>query len=149
MDVKVILLQDVKGTGKRGDVLNVSDGFARNMLFPKQLAREASESSVKELNQQKAKEVARQAQQKEEAMALAARIGELHIDVFAKAGENGKLFGSVTNQELAEALATQHNIKIDKKKFDVEHIKSLGDLTVEVRVYPEVSATLKVTVVAM
>jgi len=146
--MKVILLQDVKGTGKRGDVLNVNDGFARNMLFPKNLARMASESSVKELNQQKARDTARREKEKQEAIALAERIAELQIIVAAKAGDKGKLFGSITNQELAEALATQHNIKIDKKKFAVEHIKSLGDLDVEIRVYPEVSATLKVSIVA-
>jgi len=145
--MKVILQQDVKGSGKKGDIVNVSDGYARNFLFPRGLAIEANEANLKNLKNKKEAEAHRKAQELEQAKALAAKMKGLSVEITAKAGENGKLFGSITNKEIAEALNKQHKIKVDRKKIVLdEPIKSLGELTVEVKVYPEISSQLKVVI---
>ncbi|MGI6707177.1 MAG: 50S ribosomal protein L9 [Clostridia bacterium] len=145
--MKVILQQDVKGSGKKGDVVNVSDGYARNFLFPRGLAIEATKANLKNLKNRKEAEAHRKAQELEDAKKLADKMKGLSVEITAKAGENGKLFGSITNKEIAEALNKQHKIKIDRKKIVLdEPIKSLGELTVEVKVYPEISSELKVVI---
>jgi large subunit ribosomal protein L9 len=145
--VKVILLQDVKGHGKKGDVVNASDGFARNYLFPRKLAVEATEKNLRELKNKQAAEAKRRQQEFEEAQKLADAISKAEVVVKAKSGEGGKLFGSITNKEIADALKKDHNIDLDRKKIVLqEPIRSLGNFELDVKVYPEVSAKLKVRV---
>ena len=145
--MKVILLQDVKGHGKKGDVVNASDGFARNYLFPRKLAVEATEKNLRELKNKQAAEAKRRQQEFEEAQKLADAISKADVVVKAKSGEGGKLFGSITNKEIADALKKDHNIDLDRKKIVLqEPIRSLGNFELDVKVYPEVSAKLKVRV---
>lgn len=145
--MKVILLQDVKGHGKKGDVVNASDGYARNFLIPNKLAVEATSKNLSDLMNKKAAESKRKENELEKARKLAKTISELEVVIKAKCGENGKLFGSVTNKEIADTLKSKHNISIDKKKIVLpDPIKSLGSFQLEVKVYPEVSAKLGVKV---
>ncbi|HUC93618.1 MAG TPA: 50S ribosomal protein L9 [Paenibacillus sp.] len=142
--MKVIFLQDVKGQGKKGEVKNVSEGYARNFLLPKGLVKEASEGNIKTLEVQKSSEQKKKAQEKEEAQKLAARLNETTVVVKTKAGEGGRLFGAITSKQIAEALAAQ-GFTIDKRKIELdEPIRALGVTQVAVRVYPDVKATLKV-----
>ena len=143
----VILLKDVKGTGKAGEVVKVSDGYARNMLLPKGLAKEATEGNVRNLEKQKAIAAEKKEAQKEAAQKQAEEMSKITVIVKSKGGENGKLFGSITSKDIADALAKQENIKVDKKKIDLAApIKQTGDTEVTVKLFPEVSAKLKVTV---
>lgn len=147
--MKVILLKDVKGTGKKGEIVNVADGFARNALFPKGVAVEAT---AQNLNTLKGKNDA-VAHKKEVALStakdLAERLTGLTVTIKAKAGENGKLFGSVTSKDIADALAAQHNIKLDKRWFDAhDGIKTTGEKEISIWLHKEVSSKLKVVVTA-
>jgi large subunit ribosomal protein L9 len=145
--MKVILLQDVKGQGKKGQVVNASDGYARNFLLPNKLAIEATSKNLNELKNKQIAESNRKKQELEEAKKQAEVISKLQVTIKAKCGENGKLFGSVTNKEIADTLKAQHNLNIDKKKIVLpEPIRSLGSFQMEVKVYPEVSAKLNVKV---
>jgi large subunit ribosomal protein L9 len=120
----------VKGVGKAGDVVKVSDGYARNLLLPKGLATEATEGNVKNLEKQKAIKEANRQKELAEARELAERIGTLSVTIVTKSGEGGKLFGSITTKDIADALAQQHKIEIDKRKFVLENpIKHTGDLS--------------------
>lgn len=143
----VILLKDVKGSGKTGDVIKVSDGYARNMLIPKGLAKEATEGNVRSLEKQKALVAEKKAEEKEAAQKLADKLKDLTVSIVTKGGEGGRLFGSITSKDISEALNQQHKISIDKKKFVLENpIKTTGDFTVEVKLYPEVAGTVNVHV---
>lgn len=143
----VILQKDLKGTGKAGDVVKVSDGYARNMLIPKGIAKEATEGNIKSLEKQKAIAAEKKAEQKAAAQATAEKIDRLTVKIQSKGGDGGRLFGSITSKDIADALADQHHIKIDKKKIDLGGpIKQTGDFTVPVKLYSEVTASLKVTV---
>lgn len=145
--MKVILKADVKGLGKKGDIVNTSDGYARNYLFPKGVATEATEGNLKAQEAFKAKEAKKRAEEKDIALELAKKISSLSISINVKTGENGKLFGSITSKDIAEELKKQHNIDFDKKKFVLdEAIKSAGEYSVEVKVYPEISGKLKVII---
>jgi large subunit ribosomal protein L9 len=145
--MKVILLKDVKGTGKKGDVVNASDGHARNFLIPRGLAKEATDSSMSSLKHQQASEKKRKAEELAAAKELAAKIGELEVKMISKAGEGGKLFGSITSKDIAEKVNKDFGIKIDKRKISMDGaIKTLGTQTIDVKVYPSVVAKLKVTV---
>ena len=145
--MKVLLLQDVKAQGKKGEVINVSDGYARNFLFPKGLAKEATKSILNDVKGQNEAAAFHKKQEKQEAEALAKKLSELTVSLSTKAGENGRLFGSITSAHVADALKMQHHIVIDKRKFVMdEGIKSVGTTEVEVKVYPEISAKLKVKV---
>ncbi|MCX7951939.1 MAG: 50S ribosomal protein L9 [Clostridiales bacterium] len=145
--MKVILKADIKGVGKKDEIINVSDGYARNFLFPKKLAVEATEGNVRVLEEQKAKEAEKKREEIKKAQELAKKISELIVNVYVKVGDNGKIFGSVTSKDIADALKSQHNIDIDKKKFDLgEAIKIAGVYTVDVKGYPEVTAKLKVSI---
>ncbi|MDF3001260.1 MAG: ribosomal protein [Bacillota bacterium] len=145
----VILLKDVKGLGKTGEVVKVSDGYARNMLIPKGAATEATEGNVRNLEKQKAIQTENKKKELAEANALADRIKELTVVIKTKSGEGGKLFGSITSKDIADALSSQHKIDIDKRKFILENpIKHIGTFSVEIKIYPEVTATLNVTVSA-
>lgn len=146
--MKVILQADVKGKGKKGDIINVSDGYARNFLLPKGLAIEATKTNMNVAKMKKAAEEHKKSQELEEAKALAEKLSKVTVTIKAKAGENGKLFGSITSKDIADVLKSQHKIEIDRRKLNLdEAIKSLGTFQVEVKVYPEVSAKIAVNVV--
>ena len=143
----VILQQDVKGTGKKGEVVKVSDGYARNVLIPKGIAKEATEGNVKSLNRQKEIAAEKNAAQKAAAEATAAKLNESSVTIKAKGGDGGRLFGSVTNKDVADALKEQLDVKIDKKKIELKSaIKNEGEFTAKVRLFAGVAADLKVIV---
>ncbi len=143
----VILNRDIKGTGKAGDVVKVSDGYARNMLLPKGYATEATDGNIRNLEKQKAIAAEKKAAEKAAAQDTAEKIGTLSVEIKTKAGEGGKIFGSITSKDIADALKEQHNIAVDKKKIQLDSpIKQTGEITVEIKLYTEVSAKLKVVV---
>ncbi|MCG0314481.1 MAG: 50S ribosomal protein L9 [Calditerricola sp.] len=145
--MKVIFLKDVKGQGKKGEVKTVSDGYARNYLIPRGLAVEATESNLKILEAQKRSEAKRKAQELAEAKALAEKLEKTTVTIAAKAGEGGRLFGAVTSKQIAEALAKQ-GLAVDKKKILLdEPIRALGTVRVPVKLHPDVTVQLAVTVV--
>jgi large subunit ribosomal protein L9 len=145
--MKVIFLKDVKGKGKKGEVKNVADGYAHNFLLKQGLAVEANPANVSSLNAQKKKEEKLAAEELAEAKQLKAKIDELTVDLIAKSGEGGRLFGSITSKQIAEELQKKHSIKIDKRKIELEDaIRTLGVTKVPVKLYPEVIATLNVHV---
>lgn len=145
--MKVIFLKDVKGTAKKGEVKEVSDGYARNFLFPKGVAREANTANINEHNQQeKAKEIKSQ-REEEEAMALGKQLEGAGVEIFAKAGDGGRLFGAITSKDIAEQLGKKLNIQVDKRKILLdEPIKTLGTTEVEIKLHPKVSTKVKVEV---
>ncbi|MBR5542688.1 MAG: 50S ribosomal protein L9 [Oscillospiraceae bacterium] len=145
--MKVILNADVKGQGKKGQIVNVSDGYARNFLFPKNLAKEATADNLNAAKIKEEADLARIAREKEAAKQLAAKLKTLKVEVSAKAGAGGRLFGSVTASDIADALKTQHKIEIDRHKIVLEdNIKQFGTYTVKVKLYNEVSGEMSVVV---
>ena len=143
--MKVILLADVKALGKKGDVVDVSDGYARNMLFPKKLGVEANAKNRNDLKLQNAHAEKVAQEQLEAAKALAAEIGEKTVHVSIKVGEGGKTFGSVSSKEIAEAAKAQLSLELDKKKIQLSNpIRNLGVTIVPVKLHPKVTAELKV-----
>jgi large subunit ribosomal protein L9 len=145
--MKIILLDDVSKVGRRGEVRDVSDGYARNFLIPKKLALHATAGNMKNLDSIKKQQQAKADRVKDDAEALRARIEALTFEERRQASEEGKLFGSVTTQDMVEFLDRQ-GIKVERKRLHLEEpIKSLGDTSVSIRLHPEVSATLKVSVV--
>lgn len=145
--MKVILLKDVKAQGKKGDVINVSDGYANNFLLKNGFAVPASASNVSINNQQKAKEEKLKEEQKAQAQELAKEIEKTSVSISIACGENGKLFGSVTNKEVEAELAKQ-GISVDRKKIIIETpIKTHGNFIVCVKLHPDVTAKLKLVVV--
>jgi large subunit ribosomal protein L9 len=143
----VILKQDCKGLGRAGDVVKVSDGHARNLLIPKGIAAEATDGNIRSLEKQKQVEEEKRKKSLAEARVLAERINGLSVTIFTKSGESGRLFGSITSKDIADALAEQHKIDIDKRKIVMENpIKNTGRSSVEIKIFPEVSATLRVDV---
>ena len=145
--MKVLLLADVKGQGKKDQIVDVSDGYARNFLFPKKLAVAAD---AKVLSEAKSKEEAKQYRLREEkaaAEALAKRLNEITVTLTASSGGDGRLYGSITSKDIAEGLKKEHKIDLDKRKLVLsDNIKAYGTYNVDVKVYPEVSAKLKVKV---
>ncbi|MEN1966555.1 50S ribosomal protein L9 [Lentibacillus sp. N15] len=145
--MKVIFLKDVKGKGKKGDVKNVSDGYARNYLLKNKLAEEATQGNMKALDAKKRKEAQEEQQEKEEAMNLKDTLADLTVELQAKSGESGRLFGSITSKQIAEALEKSYGYKIDKRKIELdEPIRALGYTTVPVKLHPEVAGSIKVHV---
>jgi large subunit ribosomal protein L9 len=145
--MKVIFLQDVKGQGKKGEIKEVADGYVRNFLLPKGYVAIASEGNLKKLEQHKQAEAKRKEKEKEEARALAAKLNEMTIVIKTKAGEGGKLFGSITSKQIAEELEKK-GIRIDKRKLELDDaIRTLGTTIVKVKLHTEVSAQLRVQVV--
>lgn len=145
--MQVILTKDVKGQGKKGQMVNVSDGYARNYLLPRGLAELATKSNINILKGKQESLEYKQKTELEEANAIAEKMKEIKVVLKAKAGDNGKLFGSVTSKDVSEALTSQHHIKLDKKKFVMpEGIKSLGTTTVDVKIYTGVVGKLTVVV---
>lgn len=146
--MKVILLQDIKGTGKKGDVINASDGHARNYLIPRGLAKEATDGNVKLLEHQNASKLKRAEDELDAAKQLAADISKLEITIKTKAGEGGRLFGSITNKDVADLIKEKHKLDIDKKKIALDQpIRTLGTTNVTIKVYPKVTAQIKVHVI--
>ena len=146
--MKVILLQDVKGKGKKGQMLEVSDGYARNFMLPKKLAIEATPDAINTMRMNDKATQERIAKEKAEALALSKQLRELTLVVTAKGGGAGRLFGSVTNQEIADALKANSGIALDKRKIVVsDPIKSVGTYTVTCKLGYEISAPLTVKIV--
>lgn len=147
--MKVILLEDVKGHGVAGEVVDVSPGYARNYLLPRGLAEEATKQNLARAKNRQRAEAKKREQELKEAKELAKTLSGLTVTLTAKSGESGKLFGSITSQEIAEALKTQHGVELDRRKIVLEEpIKTLGDAELDVRIYPEVTGKLKVSIKA-
>lgn len=145
--MKVIFLQDVKSQGKKGEIRDVSEGYAQNFLIPRGLAKPATEGNMKTLSNQKQAEERRKEQEKEDAQALAKELENLTVVLRSKSGEGGRLFGSITNKQISEQLQKM-KINIDKRKIALESpIRTLGVTNVQVKLHPDVSATLKVQVI--
>lgn len=144
--MKVVLLQDVKGLGKKGELVNTSDGYARNFLFPRKLAMEANSQAMSELKNREAAEKHRIDMEIAAAKASAEKLEGKTVRLTAKAGANGKLFGSVTPKDVAAAIAQQFSIELDKRKVVVEVIKAFGTYPVEVKLYNGISAAMFVMV---
>ena len=145
--MKVILKENVKSIGKKDEIVNVSDGYARNFLFPKNLAVEANTANLAKLKTKKDSESFKKNQEKEEAEKLAEKMEKVRLRFNVKTGENGKVFGGVSSKEIAEKLEKDHNFKVDKKKIDLkETIKTLGITKVNVKLYEGVIAVLNVEV---
>lgn len=147
--MKVILKADVKALGKKGQIFEVSDGYARNFLFPRGLALEATSGNLNDLASKKANEERKKEKEKQDAQALAAKLNDIIVEISTKTGEGGRLFGSITSKEIAEALKSKHGIELDKRKLEIKDpIKALGTFTVQVKIHPEVTAQLQVHVKA-
>ena len=146
--MKVILQQDVKGQGKKGQMVNVSDGYARNFLFPKKLAVEATADNVNTMKLQEKARLTKLAEEKAQAQAIAEQLKELTVRIVAKGGNGGRLFGVVTTKEVADALKAQHNIEINKAKLVLDDpIKSFGGYELKAKLGHDVTGTVEVVVV--
>lgn len=145
--MQLILLQDVKALGKKGEMVNVSDGYARNFILPKKLGLEATAKNLNDLKLQKAAEERRVKELLEEAKVLAKELESKILEVKIKTGEGGRTFGSISSKEIAQELKTQYSLDIDKKKLQInDPIKTLGTHSVPVKLHPQVTADLKVKV---
>ncbi len=145
--MKVVLLKDVKNVGKRDDILNVSDGYARNFLFPQKLAVEAKPGTLKEIERKRAAQDAREAELRTEALAKAELLKNKIIVLQVKCGDKGRLYGSVTAAEVAEALEKQHGIKADKRKIDIgDPIRETGVREISVWLYSGITTKMKLDV---
>lgn len=145
--MKVILLQDVKNMGKKGDVVEASDGYARNFLFPKKLAEQANNNNLHVLNAKKENERKKKLAELEEAQKLASELKGKEITIKAKVGDSGRLFGAITNKDVAALINTQFKLAIDKKKVVMDTIKVAGTYDIEIKLYPEVTTKMKVIIV--
>ena len=144
--MKVILLQDVKGVGKKDEIVNASDGYARNFLFPKKLAMEATPGALKGIEKMRKAEADREAERRAQASATAEGLRGKVINMTVKTGAQGRLYGSITSAEIAAELKKQHNVDIDKRDIKCENIRTVGDVDIEVRVYKDISAKMTVHV---
>lgn len=144
--MKVILLTDVKGKGKKGELVNVSDGYARNFLFPKNLAIEADNAALSELKSRNEASEHHKQEEIDAANALAKKLNNQTVTITAKAGANGRLFGSITSKDIVEKIESDLGIKIDKKKMSVADIKNFGEYTATVKLYQGITATMNVKV---
>lgn len=146
--MKVILLKDVSKLGKEGDLVEVAPGYARNYLIPNNFAKEATKGNIKQLKHERKIMEKKEQKELEEAKKLAEKLGNSQIELKAKSGEQGKLFGSVTTKDIAEAIKKQHNVTVDKRKIQLnDSIKSLGTYEVTVKFVPEVESKIRVKVV--
>lgn len=144
--MKVVLLTDVKGSGKKGELVNVSDGYARNFLFPRKLAKEANAQAMNELKNAQAAAEHKIQVEKDNANAAKEKLDGRSVKITAKAGQGGKLFGSVTSKEIAEAVKAQYQVEIDKRRIESADIKAFGTFEVEIKLYTGISAKLYVVV---
>jgi large subunit ribosomal protein L9 len=145
--MKVVLLKDLKGKGKKGDVIEASDGYALNFLIPQGVAKAGTSSNLNEANQAKKAQEYHNEQSRQLALKQKGEIEKLTLKLSVKCGSNGKVFGSVTNKEVSEELA-KHGLNIDKKKIDVVTIKTTGTFDVKIKLFPEITAKVKLEVVA-
>ena len=145
--MKVILKEDVKGQGKKGEIVNVSDGYARNFLFPRNLAQEANAQNLNSAQVRQDAAAHKKAVEKKNAEELAAQLADRGVTIQAKCGSTGRLFGAITNAEIAEALSAQTGLDIDKKKVVLQNpIKELGTYTVTLKLYAGVQTNIRLTV---
>jgi large subunit ribosomal protein L9 len=142
MNMQVILLQDVKGVGKKGEIVNASDGHALNFLLPRKLAAEATKTNLSQLDAQKKKAEHKLNQDIAAAQAISDKLKEAKIKIPVKVGDGGKMFGSISNKEVAEAVQSQAGIAIDKKKFNMQAVKTLGEHSAQINLHAQVKATL-------
>lgn len=146
--MKVIFLKDAKGTAKKGEIKEVSDGYARNFLIAKGIAKEASQANLNDHKQQEKSRELKIQKEEEEAMELDESLKDSKVTIYAKSGEGGKLFGAVTSKDIAEQMKKQHNVEFDKRKILLtEPIKSLGTVNVEVKLHPKVSTSIIVEII--
>ncbi len=146
--MKVILLQDVKGKGKKGQMIEVSDGYARNYMLPRKLAQEATADNINTMRMNDKAAAEKAAKERAEALETSKRLREMILEVTAKGGGNGKLFGSVTNQEISDALKAKTGIALDKRKIVIsDPIKNVGTYTVQCKLGYEISAPLTVKII--
>ena len=147
--MKVILLDNIKGVGKKDEIINASDGYARNFLFPKKLAVEANNENISKLKAKKQSEQYKKDVNKENAEKIAKKLDDITLTIKVKAGENGKIFGGVTSKEISEELKKQYKIDIDKKKIILnENIKNLGSFDISMKLFEGVIGKLKVKVIS-
>ena len=147
--MKVILLQDVKSLGKKGDVVETAEGYGRNYLLPRKLAKEATAANLNQAKADKATAAYRAAQAKDEAVVLGAQIEKITVNMKVRVGENGKMFGSVTSKDVAEALIKQTGLNIDRRKVEFKSaVEGLGEYTAVAKLHTDVTATFKVMVEA-
>lgn len=147
--MKVILLDNIKGVGKKDEIINASDGYARNFLFPRKLAVEANAENMSKLNNKKDANQYKKDVEKQAAEEMAKKIKEIMLKIKVKAGENGKIFGGVTPKEISENLKSQYKFEIDKKKIELkEPIKTLGSFEVTIKLYEGIVGVLKVQVIS-
>lgn len=141
--MKVILLQDVKDIGKKDDIVNVSDGYARNFLFPRKWAMEATENAIKVVERKREAERRKEAEARAAAEQIAVKLKNKVVILKVKCGEKGRLYGSVTAQEVADAIKAGYDVEVDKRKVEIkEPVRQLGDYEVNVRLYPNVSSKM-------
>ena len=147
--MKVILLQDVKKLGKKGEIVETAEGYGRNYLLPRKLAKEANVANVNQAKQDQATAAHHAAQQRDEAIVLGAQVEKVVVSLPVRVGENGKMFGSVTSKDVAEALIKQTGLKIDRRKIELKTaVKGLGEYTAVAKLHPDVTSEFKVVVVA-
>ena len=147
--MKVILKENIKGVGKKDEIIEASDGYARNFLFPKNLAVPANAENMSKLKAKNQSIAYQKEQEKESAKKIADKLSKILLKIQVKAGENGKIFGGVSSKEIAESLESQYNIKVDKKKIDLKDaIKTLGTRTVEIKLYEGIIGKLKIDVIS-
>ncbi len=146
--MKVILQQEVKKLGKKGEILEVSEGYARNFLLPQKLAIPATNLNVNNASQQKASEERKVQRAIDEANVMAAQMSKVEVTIPVKIGEGGKLFGSVTSKDIADALLSQHKVELDKRKIEVKDaLKAVGTYPVSIKLHPEISAKIQVHII--
>ena len=147
--MKVILLDNIKGVGKKDEIINASDGYARNYLLPKKLAVEANAENLSKLNNKKESAIYKKDQEKQNAEELAKKLKGIMLKIKVKAGENGKIFGGVTSKEISENLKSQYNFVVDKKKIELKDtIKTLGSFNVSIKLFEGIIADLRVEVIS-
>lgn len=147
--MKIILQQNVKKLGNKGDVIEVSEGYARNFLLPKKYAVEATSTNLNSVNLKKKSEERKQQQIVDEAKLMAAQLAKIEVTLAVKIGEGGKLFGSVTSKDIADMLKSTHSIDLDRRKIELkESIKGVGDYEALIRVHPEITSKIKVHIIA-
>ena len=148
--MRVILLENIKGVGKKDQIIQASDGYARNYLLPRKLAVEANTENLSKLNSKNDAKAYKKDMEKQAAEDMAKKIESILLKIQVKAGENGKIFGGVTSKEISESLKNQYKIDIDKKKIEVkEQIKTLGNFNINVKLYEGVTSTLKIQVISL
>lgn len=145
--MKIILLKDVKKLGKKGDVIEASDGYARNYLLPRGLAEEATTKNVNIVKRKKAAKRQERLEETEEAQRIAKKIRNKELEITAKVGENGRLFGAVTNKDVADLINKEYDLDIDRKKITMDPIKQEGTYDIKIKLYPQITSTVKIVIV--